>query len=218
MFTGIVEELGVVQKVEEKGNTLFLSIEAKKVTEDLKLGDSVAVNGVCLTVTNYNGSSFQADVMPETFKSTSLSHLKIGSLVNLERAMKANGRFGGHFVSGHVDCVGIIERRVPKENAIYIDISFPNEFYYWMLPKGSICIDGTSLTIFQLEKNKITLSIIPHTVKQSVIGKKKVGELVNIEFDPFVKYLHHYLTNHFEKNTMQNRGITKDFLKEYGFL
>lgn len=217
MFTGIVEEIGVIQSIIEKGNTLFLSIEAKKITEDLKLGDSVAVNGVCLTVTNYSSNFFQVDVMPETFKSTSLSSLQRGSKVNLERAMAANGRFGGHFVSGHVDCVGKIEKRTPKENAIYIDISFPKEIASWMLPKGSICLDGTSLTIFQISGSILTVSIIPHTAKQSVIGMKQVGDVVNIECDQFIKYLHSYISNHFEK-TSAHQGISADFLKEHGFM
>lgn len=216
MFTGIVEEIGVIQTIVEKGNTLFLSISAKKITEDLNFGDSVAVNGVCLTVTNYTSNSFQVDVMPETFKSTSLTHLKNGSKVNLERAMAANGRFGGHFVSGHVDCVGQIVSRVPKENAIYLDISFPQEFAKWMLPKGSICIDGTSLTIFQLSNQMLTVSMIPHTAQQSVIGKKNIGDFVNIECDLLIKYFHSYLSNHFENTKSSN--ITTEFLKEHGFI
>lgn len=217
MFTGIIEEIGTIQKIEKKGNTLYLSIEGKKVLEDVNLGDSIAVNGVCLTVVSFTPKSFQVDVMPETFKSTSLSNLKPGFPVNLERAMAANGRFGGHFVSGHVDCTGIIEKRLPKENAVYIDISFPESFSKWMLPKGSITLDGTSLTIFQLASNKLTVSIIPHTLKQSVIGMKKVGDSVNIECDMFVKYLHSYLSNQFE-NPTNDKGISKDFLTEHGFM
>lgn len=217
MFTGIIEEIGAIQKIEEKGNTLFLSIEGNKILEDIHLGDSIAVNGVCLTVISFNAKTFQVDVMPETFKSTSLANLKIGSKVNLERAMAANGRFGGHFVSGHVDCTGIIEKRTPKENAVYIDITFPQEFAKWMLPKESIALDGTSLTLFGLEKNKLTVSIIPHTLKHSVIGMKKVGDSVNIECDPFIKYLHSYLSNHFEQPT-KSEGISTEFLKEHGFL
>lgn len=217
MFTGIVEEIGTIEKIEEKGNTLFLSIAGKKVMEDLKHGDSVAVNGVCLTVTEKTSYSFQVDVMPETFKSTSLSLLRQGSLVNLERAMAANGRFGGHFVSGHVDGVGTIIRRVPKENAIYLDISYPSEMAPWMLLKGSIALDGTSLTIFGLSQNFLTVSLIPHTAKQSVIGMKKVGDLVNIECDLILKYLHSYLTKHDEKNA-PNERISTDFLKEHGFM
>lgn len=217
MFTGIVEEIGTIQKIEEKGNTLFLSIEAKKILEDVKLGDSIAVNGVCLTVTNFTSRLFEVDVMPETFKSTALSSLKNGSKVNLERALAANGRFGGHFVSGHVDCVGKIVNRMQKENAIYLDISFPSDMSKWMLPKGSICLDGTSLTIFHLSKDCLTVSLIPHTAKQSVIGMKKVGDTVNMECDLFLKYLHSYVSNYFEKPSNE-QGITTNFLKENGFM
>lgn len=217
MFTGIVEEIGTVNKIEEKGNTLFLDIAGEKVLEDLKLGDSVAVNGVCLTVTNKTKLSFQVDVMPETFHSTSLSSLKRGSLVNLERAMAANGRFGGHMVSGHVDGVGTIIKRVPKENAIYLDITFPCEIAQWMLIKGSISLDGTSLTIFRLLNNCFTVSLIPHTAEHSVIGMKNVGDLVNIECDMVIKYLHSYVSNHYDKKS-ENEMISIEFLKENGFL
>jgi riboflavin synthase len=216
MFTGIIEELGTIQKIHAKGNALVLNIKAKTVLEDIKLGDSVAVNGVCLTVTAFNHHSFSLDVMPETFNSTSLSNLQQGTLVNLERAMSSNGRFGGHFVTGHVDAVGHILKREPRENAIYIDIQYPNEYSHLTLYKGSIALDGTSLTIFGTENNRVTVSIIPHTAKESVLGIKKVGDKVNIEFDMLGKYLFSFL----EKKNQQNvqNSISKDFLKENGFL
>lgn len=216
MFTGIIEELGTIQKIQAKGNALVLNIKAKTVLEDIKLGDSVAVNGVCLTVTAFNHHSFSLDVMPETFNSTSLSNLQQGTLVNLERAMSSNGRFGGHFVTGHVDAVGHILKREPRENAIYIDIQYPNEYSHLTLYKGSIALDGTSLTIFGTENNRVTVSIIPHTAKESVLGIKKVGDKVNIEFDMLGKYLFSFL----EKKNQQNvqNSISKDFLKENGFL
>lgn len=216
MFTGIIEELGTIQKIQSQGNTLVLNIKGKKVLEDLKLGDSVAVNGVCLTVTDFSNHSFYLDVMPETFNSTSLSSLQQGSLVNLERAMSSNGRFGGHFVTGHVDTVGRILKRVPRENAIYIDIEYANEFSHLPLYKGSIALDGTSLTIFRAESNRVTVSIIPHTAKESVLGMKKGGDSVNIEFDMIGKYLYSF----FEKKNPQNHqdSISTDFLKENGFL
>ncbi|MHC0038538.1 riboflavin synthase [Pseudoneobacillus sp. C159] len=216
MFTGIIEELGTIQKIQAHGNTLVLAIKGRKVLDDLNLGDSVAVNGVCLTVTGFNKDSFLADVMPETFQSTSLSDLQQGSLVNLERAMSANGRFGGHFVTGHVDAIGQIVKREPKANAIYIDIIFPKEFLHLTLYKGSIAIDGTSLTIFGIHNHTVTVSIIPHTVKESVLGNKKIGDKVNIEFDMIGKYLYSFMGKN-EQHKQENR-ISVDFLKEHGFM
>lgn len=217
MFTGIIEELGTVQQIIEKGNTLLLGIGCKKILEDVKLGDSIAVNGVCLTVTEFDNRAFYADVMPETFKSTSLSQLKTGSKVNLERAMSANGRFGGHFVSGHVDGTGTILKREPKENAIYIQFSIPEEFQHFALLKGSIAVDGTSLTIFHKTADTVTVSIIPHTAKETVLGMKKPGDLVNIEFDMIGKYLFSFFQRK-EEQSKSNGNITMDFLKENGFL
>jgi riboflavin synthase len=215
MFTGIIEELGTIQKIQAQGNTLVLAIKGMKVLDDLKLGDSVAVNGVCLTVTGLTKDTFLADVMPETFHSTSLSILQQGSLVNLERAMGANGRFGGHFVTGHVDAVGHIAKREPKANAIYIDITFPTEYSHLTLYKGSIALDGTSLTIFGVSDHTVTVSIIPHTAKESVLGLKKIGDKVNIEFDMIGKYLHSFMG---KKEQKQETRVSADFLKEHGFM
>ncbi|WP_449620667.1 riboflavin synthase [Robertmurraya sp. Marseille-Q9965] len=212
MFTGIIEEIGTIQNIQSQGNTMSLKIHGKKVLEDIKLGDSIAVNGVCLTVKKFNTTSFFVDVMPETFQSTSLSTLNLGSLVNLERAMSANGRFGGHFVTGHVDTVGKIVKREPNENAIYLDLAFPKEFGHLALHKGSITLDGTSLTIFGVENERITVSLIPHTAKESVIGLKQIGDRVNMEFDMLGKYVYSFL------HPKQENRITTDFLKENGFI
>lgn len=217
MFTGIIEELGTIQTIQKSGNSLVLTIQGKKVLEDARLGDSIAVNGVCLTVTKFNNRSFQVDVMPETFHSTSLALLKQGSLVNLERAMSSNGRFGGHFVTGHVDAVGQIVKKQPKENAIYMDITFSKEYNHLTLLRGSIALDGTSLTIFGLTENKVTVSIIPHTIRESVLGLKKVGEIVNIEFDMIGKYLYSFLEKR-ERIDAHNGRISVDFLNDKGFM
>lgn len=215
MFTGIIEELGTVKTIQSIGNTLVLTIQGNKVLDDLNLGDSVAVNGVCLTVTKLNNHSFVVDVMPETFQSTSLSILKQGSFVNLERALSSNGRFGGHFVTGHVDTIGEISRRELRENAIYIDIAFPDQFNHLTLYKGSISIDGTSLTIFGVKNGVITVSIIPHTAKESLLGYKRIGEPVNIEFDLIGKYLYSFV----DRTNSGNQGrMSAEFLKENGFL
>jgi len=216
MFTGIVEELGTIQSIESQQNTLTLNIMGKKVLEDIKLGDSVSVNGVCLTVTEITHDSFFLDVMPETFHSTSLSNLHQGSQVNLERAMSSNGRFGGHFVTGHVDTVGHIVTRKSIENAIYIDIQYPTEFNHLSLYKGSIALDGTSLTIFETSDNQLTVSIIPHTAKESVLGTKKVGGKVNIEFDMIGKYVHAALKRKDPHN--QKERMSVEFLRDNGFM
>ncbi|WP_066299447.1 riboflavin synthase [Bacillus sp. FJAT-29937] len=217
MFTGIIEELGTVERSAQIGNSIKLTIKASKIMHDLKLGDSISVNGVCLTVTDFNHDGFSADVMPETFKSTSLSSLKERSKVNLERAMGANGRFGGHFVTGHVDGTGKILKKTANENAIYIEISVPSSFSHLQLMKGSIAIDGTSLTIFGLTEQSVTVSIIPLTAKESVIGLKQVGDIVNFEFDMLAKYLYSFVTKE-QINQGKNTGISEDFLKENGFL
>ncbi|PLR83425.1 riboflavin synthase [Bacillus sp. V33-4] len=217
MFTGIVEEIGTLQRISQQGEALKLNIYAKKVLEDIQLGDSISINGVCLTVTEFNANSFAADVMPETYKSTSLSLLRRGSPVNLERAMAANGRFGGHFVTGHVDGTGSIIRKKTKDNAIYVDIEIPEHGIEYVVFKGSIAIDGTSLTIFAVENNLITVSLIPHTSKETVLGLKEPGEIVNIEFDMLAKYLHTIIENKMSSQQKDNR-ISADFLRENGFM
>lgn len=211
MFTGIIEELGTVQQMNMSTQSMEISIGASKILEDVQLGDSIAVNGVCLTVKKFTNDLFVADVMPETVKSTSLQQLKKGSTVNLERAMSANGRFGGHIVSGHVDGVATILRKRPASNAVYIDLAMPKELLFNCLMKGSITIDGTSLTIFNVTDSIITVSLIPHTFKETVLGLKQTGEIVNIETDLIGKYVAKHLAN-------QNTGkMTVDFLQKAGF-
>ncbi|WP_243386454.1 riboflavin synthase [Bacillus kexueae] len=215
MFTGIVEEIGKVSKILGTNEAITLTIEASKVLEDVHLGDSIAVNGVCLTVTSFSSSSFTVDVMPETMKATSLKMIQQGSKVNLERAMAANGRFGGHFVSGHVDGMGEIVRKKREENAVYYDIKAPKELLNFMILKGSVAIDGTSLTIFGINDHHFTLSLIPHTMSESIIGEKEIGDVVNIECDMIAKYIKKYVT---EPNAEEARSpITKEFLLKNGF-
>lgn len=190
MFTGIVEELGKVKEIKhESANSVQLIIQASTITSDINIGDSIAVNGICLTVTDYSKESFSLDVMPETIKATSLHALDAGSPVNLERAMPANGRFGGHFVSGHIDGTGKITRKERLENAIYYDIELPEELQMYLLKKGSIAVDGVSLTIFEVNGPTFTISLIPHTVSQTVLGEKGLGDAVNIECDMLAKHV-----------------------------
>lgn len=218
MFTGIIEELGTVKKVVQQGKAMKLTIQASKVLSDVQLGDSISVNGVCLTVTEYAKSEFSADVMPETFKSTSLSAIKERTKVNLERAMSANGRFGGHFVTGHVDGTGQILKKTSSENAIYIQISVPAALSHLLIMKGSIAVDGISLTVFGNEDNTVTVSIIPHTASETVLGFKTVGDIVNLEFDMLAKYLYSFMNRQQQGTTPPKEGISEGFLKENGFL
>ncbi|GLB61125.1 riboflavin synthase [Cytobacillus sp. NCCP-133] len=217
MFTGIIEELGTVKKVVQQGKAMKLTIGASKILSDIQLGDSISVNGVCLTVTEFMKDEFSADIMPETFKSTSLSAIKERSKVNLERAMSANGRFGGHFVTGHVDGTGQILKKTASDNAIYIQISVPAALSHLLIMKGSIAVDGISLTVFGNEGNTVTVSIIPHTASETVLGFKAAGDIVNLEFDMLAKYLYSFMNKQHE-NAAPQKGISEQFLQENGFL
>lgn len=214
MFTGIIEEIGNVLKVDRGATSFSMTIQAKKIMEDIHLGDSIAVNGVCLTVTQFTNESFAVDVMPETYMATTLHKLSIGSSVNLERAMAANGRFGGHFVSGHVDGAGAIIEKKSVENALYLTIRVPSAFKQYLLEKGSIAIDGTSLTIFAVDECDVTISLVPHTQKETILAKKRIGEEVNVECDMFAKYV----AQMFQQQKKQSEQITLGMLKENGFL
>lgn len=189
MFTGIIEEMGTMKEIQTVSKqAIRLTITAEKVLGDVKIGDSIAVNGVCLTVTSFTSDSFQVDVMPETIKATSLNTLEAGSKVNLERSMPANGRFGGHFVSGHVDSTGNINSKQKRDNAIYYTIAIPGDLAKFIMMKGSIAVDGISLTVFDYTENDFTVSLIPHTVAETVLGAKSEGDIVNIECDMLAKY------------------------------
>ncbi|MFJ5564646.1 riboflavin synthase [Lysinibacillus xylanilyticus] len=212
MFTGIVEDIGTVKTLQSDKQSMEITVVSKKMIEDVKLGDSIAVNGVCLTVTRFNELELTMDVMPETVRTTNLQQLAVGDPVNLERAMSANGRFGGHFVSGHVDGVGKILRKRPLANAVYIDIELSKELTSYCIPKGSITIDGTSLTLFHVEENGVTVSLIPHTYKETILGMKKIGALVNVETDLVGKYILHQL-----KSRQESPTISRDFLAQNGF-
>ncbi|WP_146548800.1 MULTISPECIES: riboflavin synthase [Rummeliibacillus] len=212
MFTGIVEDLGTVKAIKNATTSMQLTIESKKILEDIHVGDSIAVNGVCLTVISFSSNQFTVDVMPETVKATNIQSLQTGQLVNLERAMPANGRFGGHFVSGHVDGTGVILRKRKFANAVYVDIGISQELSKFCMMKGSVAIDGISLTIFDIKPTQLTVSLIPHTFDQTILGIKKEHDIVNIENDLLGKYV----INHIERKE-EKSGITLDFLKENGF-
>lgn len=219
MFTGLVEEVGQMKGVTKQGEAMRLMIGASIVTEGVMLGDSISVNGVCLTVTAFDRSSFAADVMPETFRKSSLHQLRTGERVNLERAMQAGARFGGHIVQGHIDGTGQIITRDVDANAVVFQVRLndPDSLRY-VIPKGSITIDGISLTVVDTSVQTFTVSIIPHTLSQTALQHKHAGETVNIECDVIGKYVDHLL--HFKQPEAAGikSKLTTSFLMENGFL
>ena len=217
MFTGIVEEIGTIKKVEKGAKSSKLTIEGAKIFDDLKLGDSVAVNGVCLTVTEYTKNTFTADVMNETLSRSNLGDLKNGSRVDLERAMAADGRFGGHIVSGHIDGTGRIVKTEKDDIAVWYTIAADKKIMKYIIEKGSVTIDGISLTVAKVTDTDFSVSIIPHTAKETVLGFKKAGDTVNLENDVVGKYIEHFLTFDDKSVPEKNTGRTKDFLLKAGF-
>ena len=207
MFTGIVEEMGTLKAIRKGPHSAVLEIQAKVVLEDIHLGDSIAVNGVCLTATSYSPTGFTADVMHETLNRSALATLRPGSRVNLERAMAANGRFGGHIVAGHVDGVGTVQR---------CTIAAGPEILRYVVEKGSITIDGISLTVAKVDRQSFAISAIPHTVAVTVLADRKVGDLVNLETDIIGKYVEKLLSPA-QESPAPASGITKEFLTRYGF-
>lgn len=213
MFTGIIEEVGTVQTVQHAGNNSFIKVKAEKILEDIHIGDSIAVNGVCLTATSYDNGIFRADVMNETLKRSALGSLKSGSPVNLERAMSANGRFGGHIVSGHIDGTGTISAIKNDGIAIWYTINTVPKIMHYIIEKGSIAIDGISLTVAKVSENDFSVSIIPHTAQQTILSYKKVGDIVNLENDIVGKYIEKFTCPEKIKN-----NISMNFLSENGFI
>lgn len=216
MFTGIVEEVGTLKAIHKGASSAILEIQASVILEDIHLGDSIAVNGVCLTATSFSPTGFTADVMHETLNRSALASLRPGSRVNLERAMAANGRFGGHIVAGHVDGVGIVRRIEKDDNAIWYTIAAGPEILRYVVEKGSITIDGISLTVARVENDAFSISAIPHTVHVTGLADRKVGHSVNLETDLIGKYVEKLLQPDQEAPKQENR-ITKEFLSRYGF-
>lgn len=216
MFTGIIEEIGKITGIHKGDKSSKLTIQGNTIFEDLKLGDSVGVNGVCLTVTAFQNKSFIADVMSETLARSDLGELKPGSAVNLERAMSAKGRFGGHMVSGHIDGTGTIINMQKEDNAVWIKISTTEKILRGIVEKGSVAIDGISLTVAKLDKNSFSVSVIPHTGNETTLLTKKTGDVVNLENDIIGKYIERFLSVSAEKTTNKS-NITTDLLTKYGF-
>lgn len=216
MFTGIVEEIGIVKRIISGRSSGEIEIEASKVLENTKIGDSIAVNGVCLTVTKLGTGSFTADVMPETLRRTNLGSLGTGGIVDLERAMPADGRFGGHIVSGHIDGTGSIMSMRREENAVWVRIKTSPQILELIIEKGSIAIDGISLTVASLDSESFQVSIIPHTADETVLLRKKPGDEVNLENDIVGKYVKKLMGIQTACEKKESR-ITMEFLAEHGF-
>lgn len=215
MFTGIIEEVGTVISVQKGAASSFIEIKAESVLSDVHLGDSIAVNGVCLTVISFTPSSFRADVMNETLSRSSLGSLKQGSPVNLERAMAADGRFGGHIVSGHIDGTGIITDIKKDGIAHWYTINANAKIMRYIIEKGSVAIDGISLTVAKVGDSSFAVSIIPHTAVKTVLSAKKIGDTVNLENDVIGKYVEKLIKT--ESAPTDGNGITIDFLTKNGF-
>ena len=214
MFTGLIEETGTIRSVCRGAHSAELSISASVILSDLKVGDSVAVNGVCLTATSVDGSGFTADVMHETLDRSSLGALTNGSWVNLERAMAADGRFGGHIVSGHIDGIGAIAALRRDDNAVWYTVRAAPSLLRYIVEKGSVAIDGISLTVASVEQDRFSVSIIPHTAAVTTLGQKRPGSTVNLETDLIGKYVEKLLCPQVET---PKSSITWDFLSENGF-
>ena len=215
MFTGIIEEVGTLLATRKASKSESLTIEAPYVLQDAKVGDSIAVNGICLTATSISGNTFTADVMAETMRRTSLGTLHTGSKVNLERAMAANGRFGGHIVTGHIDGTGTICEVKSDEIAVCYSIKAPEKIMHYIVEKGSVAVDGISLTVAKTTQTTFMVSVIPHTAQCTVLAYKKAGDTVNLENDCIGKYIEHFLNWKEEKITESK--ITKEFLFSNGF-
>ncbi|MDA8234481.1 MAG: riboflavin synthase [Clostridia bacterium] len=221
MFTGIVEELGTIKSINKTGKSARLTIEGQVVLGDVKLGDSIAVNGVCLTVTEFDTKTFAVDVMAETLAKSNIGLLKPGSRVNLERALRLSDRLGGHLVSGHIDGIGAITGQERVEIAVVTEIKAPPQVMKYIVPKGSVAIDGISLTVVDHTEDTFRVSLIPHTAKLTSLGFKKIGDVVNLEGDVIGKYVERLISfRNPQQNVSGNKptgSLSLDFLSRNGF-
>lgn len=218
MFTGIIEEIGIVQGIKKGEKSSKLLIKANKVLEKTRLGDSISTNGVCLTVTNINGNIFEADIMAETLRRSNLGNCSIGSKVNLERALSLESRLGGHIVSGHIDGIGEISSFIKEDNATWVTIKAKAKILKYIVEKGSIAIDGISLTVAYVDSEVFKVSIIPHTGKETILFTKMIGDTVNLECDVIGKYVEKFLGMKDVTKESNKSSISEDFLRNNGFL
>jgi len=216
MFTGLIEEIGTMEGAVSGEKSMKLTLLARKVLENIKIGDSISANGVCLTVASFTDSTFTVDVMPETMRKTNLGKLKKGNKVNLERALKVSDRMGGHIVSGHIDGTGIIKEYKDEDNATWVTVETKTEIIKYIIPKGSIAIDGTSLTVVDTTESSFRVSLIPITKEETILLKKKVGDEVNLECDIVGKYIERFL--YFKEDKKETNKIDMKFLSENGFI
>ena len=211
MFTGLIEEIGTIEQIQKHRGTLRFTLSVKEVVKDLAIDDSVALNGVCLTVVEFSKSNFQVEAVEETLNKTTFGSLKNGSQINLERSLRFSDRMGGHFVQGHVDAVGEVAAVQRQEGGVLLSIKLPAHLLKYVISEGSIAIDGVSLTIARLKENQITISLIPHTLEKTTLANLKVADKVNIEVDLIGKYVERILTR-------QNQSkISEEWLEEMGY-
>ena len=213
MFTGIIEEIGKIKSIERHANSIKLTVSASKIMSDMHIGDSIATNGICLTVTSFDSSSYTVDVMPETMMMTNFKNLKVNDAVNLERALPANGRLGGHIVSGHIDGLGTIIKKYNDDKAIRMSFATIPSILELIVKKGSIAIDGISLTVTDVDSTSFSVSIIEHTQGETTLTSKKIGDTVNLENDVIGKYVKRL----FHSDNNINKGISMEFLESNGF-
>ncbi len=216
MFTGLVEEVGVIESINKGPKSATIAIRAKEVLGDVKLGDSIATNGVCLTVTSFTSDGFEVDVMAETMRRSNLGNLSPGDKVNLERSLRLGDRLGGHIVSGHIDGTGTIEGFRQEDNATWVSINASPDILKYIINKGSIAVDGISLTVAYLDNECFKVSIIPHTDEVTTLLEKNIGDQVNLEVDMIGKYIERFLS--LKEDNPPESNIDMEFLGEHGFL
>ncbi|MBW2607106.1 MAG: riboflavin synthase [Deltaproteobacteria bacterium] len=221
MFTGIIEGPGTISGIKPSGHSRRMAINADYELDNTKIGDSIAVNGACLTVVSFSGRRFEVDVSPETVAKTTLGKARIGDRVNLERALRISDRIDGHLVSGHIDGIGTIKSRKTEENAIIITFNIPESVAYYIIKKGSVAVDGISLTVNECDHESFQVSIIPHTAKLTTLGFKKISDSVNVETDMIGKYVERFVTQTQSGENKKEAGkssIDMQFLAKTGFL
>jgi len=219
MFTGIIEDIGRIKAINKNFNNFSLDISCERIAKSIKKGDSIAVNGVCLTTVCTGDDFIRADVMPETLRKTNLREIKIGNYVNLERALKYGERLGGHIVTGHIDCIGTIIKIESEKNARWVEIKpETNLAMKYLVQKGSVAIDGASLTVADLRREIFKVCLVPFTIASTVLGHKKRGDMVNIECDILAKYIDRHIGFYSAVNKSLEDSITKDYLKKHGFM
>ena len=212
MFTGIIEELGRIEETSTESGNLRLTIKASKIPSDLKVGDSININGACQTVIERDSDSFRVEAVQETQKKTNLGQLRKNDPVNLERPLRFSDRLGGHLVTGHVDCMGKVKSIAKKDGSLLYEVDLSEEFVTYLVEKGSVAVDGISLTVVQVKEKSFTVSVIPFTLQNTTLGTKRVGDLVNIETELIGKYVERILTSKKDKAV-----ITEKWLKQKGW-